>query len=175
MKHALVTCLGSVLLCSCASMLPQQRHVTLSSTFSPTAVAWFNEKGTGAIDGQAFFQTRGGQPRTCAGLQIALEPQSAYGDERLLAIYGNLNSGYVPAAATLVQFSPDDPAYKRLMKTTVCDAQGNFSFVNLPAGKYFVVAVIAWNIPGTYGLEGGALMKSVSLDPAEKKRVILTP
>lgn len=165
----------SVMLCSCASIVPQQRKVTLSSTFSPSSVAWFNTKGTGSIEGQAFFQTRGGQPRTCAGLQIFLEPQSAYGDERLLAIYGSLNSGYVPAALTRVQFVPDDPAYKQAMKTSVCDAQGNFSFTNLPPGKYYVVSVIAWNVPGTYGLDGGALMKSVSLDAGDSKRVILTP
>lgn len=175
MKKVLLTSVLVASLTGCASMLPQPKHVALSSTFNAQDVAWFNSTGTGSITGQAFFQTRGGQPRTCAGLEVSLQPHSPYGDERLRAIYGNTESGFTPALAARVEFSPDDATYHQIRKTTVCDAQGNFSFTGLPAGKYVVTSAIAWTVPGGYTPDGGALLRSVDLSDGESKRIILTP
>jgi len=162
-------------LTGCASMMPQPKQVTLSSAFNAQDVAWFNSSGTGSITGQAFFQTRGGQPRTCAGLEVSLQPHSSYGDERLIAIYGTTESGFAPTTTMRVKFNPDEPAYHKMRKTTVCDAQGNFSFTQLPAGKYVVTSAIVWTVPGSFAPEGGGLLKSVSLSNGESTRVILTP
>lgn len=175
MKKALAISLLCAAMTGCASMMPQPKQVALTTTFNAESVAWFNSTGTGSINGQAFFQTRGGQPRTCAGLEVGLFPRSTYGDERLTAIYGTTKSGYVPALATRVQFTPDDPNYSNTHKSTVCDAQGNFTFTGLPAGEYFIISTITWTVPGGYLPEGGALMQSVSLSDGESKRVILTP
>jgi hypothetical protein len=178
MKKAIVSFVILALLTGCASLAPPPpRQVALTTTFNPQEVAWFNETGTGSITGQAFFQTRGGQPRTCAGLEVLLQPQSAYAVERLTAIYGNTTGGYVPELSARVQFTPDDPAYKEVRKTSICDAQGNFSFTGLPAGKYFLAAAVVWTIPGQEFAppQGGGLMKSVTLADGETKRVILTP
>ena len=175
MKRALAVGLLVVTVSGCASMMPQPRQVTLSTTFDAGSVSWFDSAGTGSINGQAFFQTRGGQPRTCAGLEVGLFPKSSYGDERLTAIYGTTKSGYAPALATRVQFIPDDSTYTNTHKSSVCDAQGNFSFTGLPAGEYFIIANIVWTVPGGYMPEGGALMQSVSLSDGESERVILTP
>lgn len=165
-------CLG---LAGCASVQPQPTLMRLSSTFDAESVAWFNSAGTGIIEGQAFFQTRGGQPRTCAGLEVGLQPRSEYGDERLTVLYGGTSSGHLPAAMTQVQFTPDSLAYQQARKTTTCDAQGNFRLSGLPSGNYFLVTGIVWEVPGRYGLEGGSLMQSVSISEGESKRVILTP
>lgn len=165
-------------LSACASLAPPPpRQVNLTSSFNPAEVAWFNSTGTASISGQAFFQTRGGQPRTCAGLEVSLQPRSTYGDERLTALYGNTSAGAIPALASRVQFIPDDAAYKAARKTSVCDAQGNFSFTNLPAGDYVLVAAVIWTIPGQEFAppQGGPLMKSVTLSEGESERVILTP
>ena len=178
MKKAIATTLMFACLSGCASLVaPPPRQVNLTSTFNPQEVAWSKATGTGSITGQAFFQTRGGQPRTCAGLQVSLQPHSTYGDERLSAIYGNTEKGAVHALATRVQFVPDDPTYKETVKTSTCDAQGNFSFTSLPAGKYFLVASIVWSIPGQEFAppQGGALLQSVTLADGENKRIILTP
>lgn len=177
MKKTIASAIILSCLSACASLAPQPRQVNLTSAFSPQEVAWANSTGSGSITGQAFFQTRGGQPRTCAGLKVSLQPHSTYGDERLRAIYGNTESGAVPARATQIKFTPDDPKYQESVKKSVCDAQGNFSFTALPAGRYFLVAAVIWTIPGQEFAQpqGGALMKSVDLAEGESKRVILTP
>ncbi|PKM01843.1 MAG: hypothetical protein CVV14_01355 [Gammaproteobacteria bacterium HGW-Gammaproteobacteria-4] len=92
-----------------------------------------------------------------------------------MALYGSIDSGFIPAFAARVQFSPDDPAYQQTRKTAVCDAQGNFNFTDLPAGKYFLIAAVMWTIPGQeYMPQGGALLKSVALANGKSERVILT-
>jgi len=164
-----------VFVAGCASTFgPKQVNIT--SGFDPGEVAWFNSSGTGSISGQAFFQTRGGQPRTCAGLEVTLQPRSAYGDERLIAIYGNVDSGFAPALSAAYKFEPDVPAFKDYQKHAVCDAQGNFYFSNLPAGTYRLTAAIVWAVPGQYfPSEGGALLKSVTISDGENKRIIMAP
>lgn len=166
-----------IALSGCASLAPMAKKITLTSRFSAEEVAWFNATGTSSLTGQAFFQTRGGQPRTCAGLEIELKPKSSYGDERLTAIYGNPAGGYTPAFAANIQFTPDDAKYKEMRRTTVCDAQGNFSFTDLPAGDYFVTSSIIWILPGQEFAppQGGVLMKSVNLGDGQTKRILLTP
>ncbi|WP_395117211.1 hypothetical protein ACFCQI_12630 [Rhodanobacter sp. FW102-FHT14D06] len=175
MKKAAISVVMLACLSGCVALTPQ-RQVSLTNTFNPQEVAWFNSTGTGSITGQAFFQTRGGQPRTCAGLEVALQPHSTYGDERLRAIYGSTDTGYAPALATRVQFNPDSSAYLQTLKKSTCDAQGNFSFTGLPAGNYVIVSVLAWTIPGQEFAppQGGALMKSVTLKDGENTRIILT-
>lgn len=178
MKNIIASTIMLACVTGCASLAPPPpRQVALTTTFNPQEVSWFRGTGHGSITGQAFFQTRGGQPRTCAGLEVELKPRSAYGDERLTAIYGNAKGGYSPALGARVQFTPDDPAYKEAAKTSICDAQGNFSFTGLPAGNYFLTAAVIWTIPGQeFGPpQGGVLMKSVTLAEGETKRVILTP
>lgn len=178
MKLVSASTLAILCLSGCASMgLTPPRTVNLTSSFNPQEVSWANASGTASVTGQAFFQTRGGQPRTCAGLEVALQPQSAYGDERLTAIYGNSEKGSVSALASRVQFIPDDPAYKQAQRKSVCDAQGNFSFTGLPAGTYNLTAAVIWTIPGQEFAppQGGLLMKRVVLKEGESARVILTP
>ena len=178
MKFAIASAVVLTCLSGCASMgLSPPKQVNLTNTFNQQEVEWSTASGTASISGQAFFQTRGGQPRTCAGLEVFLQPHSTYGDERLVAIYGNAEQGSAPALATRVQFIPDDSGYKKFARTSTCDAQGNFSFSSLPAGKYFITASVIWTIPGQEFAppQGGALLKTVTLGEGESKRVILTP
>lgn len=169
---------AALALSGCASLAPPApRSVQLTTTFNKEDVAWFEVKGTGTISGQSFFQTRGGQPRTCAGLEVALLPRSNYADERLRAIYGSSDKGYATAAATRIEFTPNDQSYVQTQKTTVCDAQGNFIFSDLPAGSYIITSAVMWSIPGQEYMppQGGVLMQGVNLAEGETKRVILTP
>src|SRR5699024_5569203 len=139
--------------------------------FNAASVAWFNAQGNGTITGQAILRTNGGEARTCAGLKVLLEPKSAYADERMLALYGSTDHGYSPATARKVKFSPDALAYHKINRTTTCDAQGNLSFANLPAGHYYIVAPVVWKVG--YAVQGGYLMRSVTLAAGANKHVIL--
>lgn len=170
--------LASVLCCalsSCASVAPQPEQIVLSAPFDLQSTTWFKAKGTASVTGQAFIQTRGGQPRTCAGLEVNLVPKSKYADERLVAMYNSTESGFRSAKAPRLAFTPESPMYSERLKKSVCDAQGNFVFSDLPAGDYFVVTTLVWSVPGGYLPEGGAMFKAFSLAAGESKRVILTP
>lgn len=160
--------------CAPGALIPT-RHFTLSHNFKPSDVAWSRATGSAQVTGQAFFQTGGGNPRTCAGLSVELIPRSPYADERMLDLYGGNLSGYVPWRDTKVQFDHNDLGYTQTMKHATCDAQGNFSFEKLAAGTYYVTAFIAWEVPPYGAMSGGALMKRVTLKDGETARVILTP
>lgn len=177
MKKAIFASALLLTLAGCAALAPRPpKEVTLQTTFNPANVAWFNTQGTGEITGQAFVQTRGGNPRTCAGNKVGLFPQSAYGDERLTAIYGNASHGFLPIGSQGTKFTPDSDAYHKTMKETTCDAQGNFAFTHLPAGNYFIITGVAWSTRGGVSPDqGGGLMQSVTLKSGETKHVIITP
>jgi hypothetical protein len=172
MNRHIALLIFTLFLAGCAATTPPPpRHLT--SEWNPADVAWSAEKGTGSITGQAFFQTRGGQPRTCAGLEVSLIPQSPYADERIEAIYGDTVKGYRPAWRGRIHFAPDHTTYHDTMIEAVCDAQGNFSFEDLPAGTYYVITRLTWQVD--YSVQGGSLMQRVELNEGETKRVILTP
>jgi len=177
MKKLILLGLVAASLVGCTALAPRPpRHVTLTTAFNPSQVAWFNQHGTGAITGQAFVQTRGGNPRTCAGNEVRLYPHSAYSDERLMALYGSTESGFIPVGFAGIQFSPESKAYQDTDRITKCDAQGNFTFSNLPTGNYFIVTGVAWSTRGGVSPDqGGGLMKSVVLGAGETKHVIITP
>lgn len=171
MRNALAFVIAASL-AGCASMQP----VTIASAFNPADVAWSQGPGTGTITGQAFFQTRGGQPRTCAGQSVALVPDSPHTRERIRAFYGAGDSGYRPATVPDPKFMPDEQlAILEFVRMASCDAQGNFEFTALPAGRYYVTTSISWVLPGHYFVsEGGRLMRAVDLDEGEAERVILS-
>lgn len=172
MRNAITVAVLAVSLAGCASMQP----VTLTTQFDPAEVAWASLPGTGSVTGQAFFQTAGGEPRTCAGQVVELVPDSTFLRERLAAIYGNTTKGFRPLISGKRKFADNPPAYQAAARQSPCDAQGNFAFTDLPAGRYYVVAGIGWTLPGNYlPSQGGWLMESLDLAEGESKRVILTP
>lgn len=159
-------------LCISGCALQPAKQVTLTSTFNPQEVAWFNSPGSAAISGQALLRTNGGEARTCAGLPVRLVPKSTYAEERIMALYGNEERGFEPVIGQQVQFSSNDTQYGKANKEVTCDAQGNFAFEHLPAGQYFVVAPVVWQVG--YARQGGILMQSVTLSSGEEKHLIMT-
>ena len=65
-----------------------------------------------------------------------------------------------------------DPEFKSIVKRGQCDAQGNFSFSQLPAGAWFVVTQVNWVVG--YNRQGGTLMREVDLSNNETVQVLLT-
>lgn len=173
-RTMIVLAMATLAGCVPGALIPT-RHYTLSHTFNPADVAWADQRGTATLTGQAFFQTGGGTPRTCAGLEVGLVPQSAYADERMQDIYGHGSSSYVEWRNAKVEFNQNDLGYQAAIKKVTCDAQGNFTFNNLAAGTYYVTASIVWEVPPYGAFSGGLLMKRVTLKDGEMARMILTP
>jgi hypothetical protein len=70
--------------------------VTLKTRFEPESIAWARETGGNRIEGTALLRTRGGEPRTCAALNVGLIPWSKYAGERMAHLYGSLKAGFNP-------------------------------------------------------------------------------
>lgn len=162
---------GALSLAACATVAP----VALTSPYDPAeqVVA----AGPNTISGNAVLRTVGGEVRTCAGFPVKLVPVTAYGSERMQAIYGNLNQGYMPSYAGKT-FTPENPHWENEAgRTETCDSQGNFSFTNIKDGAYYVVTAVMWGVPQSAyytAQQGGALFQRVTVSGGETKRVVLT-
>lgn len=169
--------LSALILAGCTVMGPPAPSYfpPVSVAFSPSDIAWFKEPGRNAIMGAAVLRTVGGEPRTCAGLEVTLIPSSPYAVARFETMYGERESGYLPADHGK-SWEVTDPDYAASGSRARCDAQGNFAFTNIPDGTYYVTAPVVWGIPQQYhtSTEGGILMQKVSVAGGETKRVVLT-
>ena len=159
--------------------------VNLVNQFKPEAASWFEENGSSTITGQAFLRQRGGGVVTCAAEEVVLYPVTDYSEEVISAQFdGSKQKGYSSyynvwgINSGSVEFNPPVSAeFFDNTQTTICDAQGNFTFKNLPADKeYFLVSRVIWEVPDSYGMstEGGSLMLRVSTQENETSEVVLT-
>jgi hypothetical protein len=138
---------------------------------------WLGQ-GPASLHGQAFLKTVGGDVKTCAGARVLLLPATPYVDELLAKAKAGIS----------VQTEPRLIAYSR---STICDAQGNFSFAALPAQRWYVLTSVTWGVPhidepgdqpapltslllGIPGApetdqQGGELLQAVTLTPGDNQ------
>lgn len=150
---------------------------TLSSNLTADEVAWSKVRGANSITGQAIMRTRGGDVKTCAGLDVSLIPYSAYAAERIAVTYGAEDEGFARRESR--PFSPDPAVYHETIRRSICDAQGNFRFTGLPDGRYFVLVEVSWEAVqgGRYAYlagQGGTMMSRVSVSGGEERQLLLT-
>ena len=91
-------------------------------------------KGAAKLHGQAFLRTVGGDVKTCAGSKVLLVPGNAYGDE----VITQERAGLTAKA---------DSRFIARIRESICDAQGNFTFASVPAGRWYVSTVVTWGVP----------------------------
>ena len=151
------------LLTGCASIAP----VPLKSTFKPEQAAFIEQRGTGAISGQAFLRRNDGVVVYAAGSDVNIVPVTDYSSERIFSMYGQGKiSIFHPG------FASNDPLYDRYTRKTVADGEGRFSVTGLPAGSYFVTTSVQWmagNVP-----QGGALLERVTLSTGQSVSLIMS-
>ena len=75
---------------------------------------------------------------------------------------------------TLTLQAPPD-SFSQTHRQAVCDAQGYFTFEDLPAGEYFVVTSVTWVVGSSSLPEGGWLMQRVRVEAGRARRVVLAP
>lgn len=171
LKHvALVLLLALLALAACAPP-----PVRLSNNFDPNEVQFIRTPGTAVITGQAFMRQRGGGVVTCAGSRALLIPVTRYSSERISIRFGNTNSGFISVNAPRnLEQAPAE--YEASALKTTCDAQGNFRFEQVPAGDFFLMTSVQWEIPSGYATmaQGGALMQRVSVAPGQIQSVMLS-
>lgn len=135
----------------------------LKTKFDPAEHDPYLRNGTAVITGQGFLRQRGGGVVTCAGSKVALLPATSFFVEYI----GLKRSGHQPTLNYKL-----DPAYKTLIKQTQCDAQGNFSFQNIPAGNWYIVTDVKWQVGNSQ--QGGGLLRELTIADGESVKVLLS-
>lgn len=158
-----------VTLAACA---PQP--VRLTTAFNPSEVEFVRTPGTATVTGQAFMRQRGGGVVTCAGADVRMAPVTAYSSERINLIYGNTQRGTSGNMSRQPEQAP--PGYETASLLARCDAQGNFRFERVPAGEFFLLTSVRWEVPSGYVMQqqGGHLMQRVSTAPGQTQSVVLS-
>ena len=149
--------------------------IQLDSTFSVDDVNWVREPGDAVVSGRAFLKLKDGTEKSCAGFAMELLPVATYSSERIFRTYGNNHAGQVLLDDHPPKFTPDAPAYHEYLLKSSCDARGEFTFQRVPAGDYFVMAFIIWDVAGSNPpvKTGGAVMKRIHVNPRAKLSVEL--
>jgi hypothetical protein len=133
----------------------------------------YKSAGTSSLEGQAFLRQNGGGVVTCAGEAVKLIPYAGLFKEA----YDLSKSGKAPLPngrnnITVVQYAEADPTYEKLIKSTKCDAQGNFKFEGLPSGEWVALTKVQWIVADLP--QGAKIGSRVSLNVGETKRVLLS-
>ena len=121
----------------------------------------FLQSGTGAIAGQAFLLTRGGDVKKAAGREITLDPLTRLSRDWYRAAGMDLS---------LTAMVPVAPLFIRTRRVAVGDADGKFTFANVPAGTYLLRTVVTWEV---MAMQGGVVSEIVTVMPGKESTVIL--
>jgi len=176
MKTAAIA-LMALTLSGCAGFEPTP-PVALTTAFDAAAFAWSTKPGGNTVTGDALLRTRGGDVKTCAGLNVTLLPATPYTAEYIWRRFGSEDGGYSGNVDVgPITLAPDLDRFRR---SGVCDAQGVFTFANLPDGAYYVIATVTWEVPEMAGyysymsLQGGDIAKRVEVKGGETAKLTLT-
>ena len=133
--------------------------------YDPSEYAPYERRGAAELSGTAFAKGREGEVIYAADDSVYLFPATRYTDEwwQQTLVAGRY-------------LTDPDPRSLAFMRTTVADEQGRFRFRSLPAGDYYVVCIITWELEGTGSrLQVANLGKRVHLGPNEREDVLLEP
>lgn len=155
---------------ACAQPVAAPQPIQIQSAFDPAEAAFIRSPGPNTIAGQAFLRQKGGGVVTCAGQTVMLIPRTQYSQERVMALYGTISA---PALNRTNNVSDPAPGYQDHMRTTTCDAQGNFRFEGVPDGRYFVNTVVSWSVG--YRPQGGAVMTPADVAGGGEHQVLIAP
>jgi hypothetical protein len=137
--------------------------------FDESQFAPFAGSGTGAITGQAFLKTRGGDVKFGAGNKVVLFPSTDFTEEDYTRVV--INSEHLKDPL------PDDlRAMVPYLHMTVADGSGHFEFKSLPPGQYIVECAILWEVAAGYGTSqtGGVAHSRATVRSGETTSVVAT-
>lgn len=116
----------------------------------------YAKPGENGISGQTFLRQEGGV--TCAGSRVLLLPATDYFREMI----GHIIAGSEPKPPEKTY-----PSLKSMIRRTQCDAQGNFSFSEIPDGAWFVLTQVT-------ARHGGVLITEMTLSNGGTIQILLT-
>ena len=119
----------------------------------------YAKPGENGISGQAFLRQQEDSVVTCAGSRVLLVPATSYFREMF---WHMIITGSEPEPPETPY-----PSLKSMIRRTQCDAQGNFSFSEIPDGTWFILTQVN-------ARDGGVLITEVTLSNARIIQVLLT-
>lgn len=134
------------------------RFVKMQTKFDYSEHEPYAQPGENGIRGQAFLNQQGGDVVTCAGSRVLLLPATSYFREMIR----HLVAGSEPEPPETTY-----PSLKDMIRKTQCDAQGNFSFPNIPDGAWFVLTE-------ANARHGGVFIREVAVSNRRTIQVLLT-
>ena len=123
--------------------------------------------GTGIVTGQAFLKTVGGDVKYAAGNQVFLIPVTSYSRQwyNVLCTQRQLIEG-------------SDWRHDQYIKKQIADAEGRFTFVDIPAGSYYVSSLVLWAAPtppyGYLGSQGGVVVRCIEVKEGATTQAMVT-
>lgn len=169
----------AALLAGCATLGTRDIAYQVSAPFDEAETASAIAEGTGRIAGSAFLRQKGGGIVTCAGSPVLLIPATKYALERLGVFYGAelvpgetvVRSVFLESSRNLV-FNPDPLKFQTLVRSTLCDAQGEFVFEDIKDGEYLITTEVMWQVINSR--EGGFLVRPIVVKNGKTERLIIT-
>lgn len=119
----------------------------------------YAKPGENGISGQAFLRQQEDSVVTCAGSRVLLVPATSYFREMF---WHMIIAGSEPEPPETPY-----PSLKSMIRRTQCDAQGNFSFSEIPDGTWFILTQVN-------ARDGGVLITEVTLSNGRIIQVLLT-
>ncbi len=163
MKKIVFLVLVSMTLVGC---LGNRSNIALNSEFRPKEAMYIFTVGRASISGQAFVRTADGKIHPARNSKVTLVPATAYAQERINAIYNGKRG-----ANRVVKFPNADPRYHYFTRKTTADAKGNFSFVDIAGGDYYITTNVVWG--GRNG-KAQSLIERVTVNDNGKVKVTLS-
>ncbi|MFI3118527.1 MAG: hypothetical protein QX203_00935 [Methylococcaceae bacterium] len=175
-RATLVSANTVVIQADTGSYLPTGRYYNCQAGNLPYQSLIFNKQeygpGLNTVTGQAFLTQKGGGVVTCAGNRVEMHPDTEYFTD----IFDGVDRGLQPDH----ELSKDA---KDFLKESQCDAQGNFEFHKIPAGKWIITAEVRWDVSfvrnnGFFyytatSPQGGYMSKSVNVKDGDYNKFII--
>ncbi len=163
MKNIAFLILVAMTLSGCAG---SRTSHSLNSEFNPKEAMYIFTVGRASISGRAFVKTSDGKIHPARNSKVTLVPATRYAQERINAIYRG-RSG----ANKAVKFPNADPRYHYFTRKTTADAKGNFSFVDISGGDYYITTNVEW---GGRKRKAQSLIERVNVNDNGKVKVTLS-
>lgn len=107
--------------------------------------------GNNQVTGRIMVALASGTIMTCANSSVSLVPATDYAKEWVRKLYeldsgryGTIDSAYRMDAREAPVTFPGAEAFYATTRTAQCDEDGDFSFLNVADGEFFVVARTRW-------------------------------
>ena len=133
--------------------------VKMQTEFDYSEHERYAKSGGNGIYGQAFLAQQENGVVTCAGNRVLLLPATSYFREMF---WHMIVAGSEPEPPETPY-----PSLKSMIRRTECDAQGNFSFSEIPDGTWFVLTQVN-------AKHGGVLITEMTLANGGTIQVLLT-